>query len=140
MLKQNGKRIENEDGELVAVVTNTERKAQRIRDRHGIPAFVGPIGLEAIDRLLADEIRGEVKAMGDEDDLKGKSRAELDEIAQGLGINLDRIDGTGKNGNVVAGDVKAAIEAARNREENPDVDPSDEPAVPDPQENPGHDD
>lgn len=122
MLTLNGKRIENADGELVAVVTNTERKAERVRRRHRLPAFVGPVDLEELEERLAAGDDGTPAAAPpaaagesttpDEpvDLLEGKSRSELDEIASQLGISLSEIVGTGKNGNVVAGDVKTAIE------------------------------
>lgn len=151
MLTKNGKRIENENGELVAVLTNTQRKADRVIERHGIPAFVGldltaeevearlaPDGAPASDasppdgKMVADAV-GQEPDRGP-DSLDGKSRAELDEIAAGLEIDLDQINGTGKNGNVIAGDVRAAIEEASN------ADAPDEPAVSDPEDIAGNDD
>lgn len=138
MLTKNGKRIESEDGGLVAVLTNTERKAQRIRERHGIPAFVGlDLTVEDVEaRLAGTPVALDPKSSDatPADSLDGKSRAELDEIASGLGIDLGQIDGTGKNGNVVAADVRAAIEEAK---EAADADAPDEPVMSDPAENTG---
>jgi pyruvate dehydrogenase E2 component (dihydrolipoamide acetyltransferase) len=46
-------------------------------------------------------------------DLEGLKRPELEKLAKGLGIDLDALEGTGKDGNVVNNDVKDAIVKAR---------------------------
>lgn len=155
MLNKIGKRIEDENGELVAVLTNTQRKADRIRERHGVPAFVG-LDLEAKDvaRLLddagpdSDPVPDSIPTPDPEPDLASLSRQELDDLAAELGIDLDQIDGSGRNGNVIADDVRAAIEDHRDSvpdpetttEATPDADAPDEPAVSDPEDIAGNDD
>lgn len=45
--------------------------------------------------------------------LSGLSRADLEALAQSEGVLIEHIKGTGANGNVLAGDIKAAIEVKR---------------------------
>lgn len=45
--------------------------------------------------------------------LSGKTRDELLAIAAGEGVDIDAIEGTGKDGNVLVDDIRDAIEANR---------------------------
>lgn len=46
--------------------------------------------------------------------LSGMSKAELEAQAEAEGVDLEAIEGTGANGNVLVDDIRSAIEAKRN--------------------------
>lgn len=60
---------------------------------------------EGLAKLKAEEPEGA--------DLDELDRGELETLAKAEGIDLEKITGTGKDGNVLVGDIRDAIKAAQ---------------------------
>lgn len=89
--------------------------------RHTAEPTIWPVGqftaeqiriLKADPDLVVEEVEGAGDgAAGDGPALESKTVAELRELAAELGIDLEKIKGTGKGGNVVKDDIVRAIRA-----------------------------